>query len=198
MSHKVWKLGADIDGDGLLKVAASAGWWWPLKDVAILSERPNLLARDGQGRLHSETGPALRYPDGWAIHALHGVVVPADLIEDGWSVERIMREQNVEVRRAAIELTGWDRFVDQAGCNLISTSEDPGNPGHYLRLFALPPGLFEDPVNLLLCDNATPERDGTRKRYGLTVPHSITDPAAAAAWTFDVTPTEYRALARAT
>lgn len=58
--------------------------------------------------------------------------------------------------------------------------------------------IFDEPVRVLLCTNGTPERDGVRRRFGLTVPGSIQEPVAAAAWTFDLGPSEYRLLERAT
>ena len=70
-----------IDVDGLSAVARNAGWWWPMRDAVILTDRPDTLHRDPQGRLHCTTGPALRYRDGWSIYAIHGERVPADHIE---------------------------------------------------------------------------------------------------------------------
>lgn len=100
---------------GQQQVARNAGWWWCHADFAILTERPRELHRDPAGALHCETGPAISYPDGWAIHAWHGTRVPADLIEgDGWTVERILTEPNSEIRRCAIERLGWDRFIADA------------------------------------------------------------------------------------
>jgi hypothetical protein len=60
---------------GLTAVARNAGWWWPFREAAVLTERPSYLSRDDQGRLHEPTGPAVRYPDGFAVHVLHGVRV---------------------------------------------------------------------------------------------------------------------------
>jgi hypothetical protein len=50
---------------------------------------------------------------------------------------------------------------------------------------------------VLLCANATEERDGTRRRFGLTVPAHIGDPVEAAAWTFGLTADQYRQLEHA-
>src|ERR1019366_2626096 len=66
--------------NGLMKIAKSAGWWWPFENAVILTERPCELNRDEDNRLHSETGMAIRYPDGWGIYSIHGVVVPEDVI----------------------------------------------------------------------------------------------------------------------
>jgi hypothetical protein len=49
-----------------------------------------------------------------------------------------------------------------------------------------------------LCANATRERDGTRRSFGLTVPAGCRTALAAAAWTFDIPEAEYTNLARAT
>ena len=65
-----------IDVDGLSAVARNAGWWWPMREAVILTDRPDTLHRDPQGRLHCTTGPALRYRDGWSIYAIHGERVP--------------------------------------------------------------------------------------------------------------------------
>ena len=177
-------IGVNLDVEGLSTVARNAGWWWPMRDTVILTDRPDTLHRDPQGRLHCETGPALRYRDGWAIHAIHGVRVPADLIETGWDVKRTLEEDNAEVRRAAIELTGWDRFIADAGLTLVASAPDPGNPPHELELYDLPDRLrdmYDDQARILLCTNGSVEPDGTRRRYGLPVPAHHNDPVAAAA-----------------
>lgn len=178
--------------DGALQVAANSGWWWCYRDYVVLTERPTVLHRDAEGRLHCEDGPALAYPDGWAQYSWHGTRVPKELIEGTWTPADILREQNAEVRRCAIEKMGWEAFIVEGKLKLVAPPvPDPGNPGHFLSLYEVPERLYEQPVRVLLCDNATPERDGTRRRFGLTVPASITDPVAAAAWTFGLNPDDY-------
>ncbi len=46
--------------------------------------------------------------------------------------------------------------------------------------------------------NGSPDRDGQLRRYGETVPASITDPLSAAAWQYGVEPNVYAQLARRT
>ena len=179
-------------------MARSCGWWWPFAGAVIFTERPTEIHLDQLGRLHHETGPALLYPDGWGIHSWHGTRVPADLITDGWDTARILREDNTEVRRCAIERMGWDRFVSEAGLAQVGESvPDPGNPGHTLALYDVPERIYDAHVRVLICDNATPERDGTRRRFGLTVPAQAKDPVTAASWTFGMQADEYRLLERA-
>jgi hypothetical protein len=177
-------------------IAESSGWWWPMKGVCILTERPTVLHRDAQGRLHCGTGPAIAYPDGWGVHAWHGLRVPPDLL-DGWDHRRILSEPNTEVRRAAIEV-GWDRFVLDAGLTSVHEAADPGNPGQRLALYDVPQQIYGVPVRVLLCTNGSPERDGTRHRFGLTVPASIGDAVSAGAWTYGLDAKEYAGMERRT
>jgi len=145
--------------------------------------------------MHCEDGPAIAWPDGYALYSWHGTPVPQALIEGRWSTDDILREPNAEVRRCAIERMGWDQFIDEAGLERVGRSvPDPGNPGYSLALYEVPERIFEEPVRVLLCANATAERDGTRRRFGLTVPADISDPVAAAAWTFDLDPGMYAQL----
>jgi len=58
-----------------IEVASSSGWWWPFKDVIILSERPTEL-HHYKRRLHNCNGPALLYPDGWGIWSIKDIIFP--------------------------------------------------------------------------------------------------------------------------
>jgi hypothetical protein len=179
--------------------ALDLGWWWPYPDVAVLTARPDELHRDRQGRPHRTDGPAVVYPDGWTVHAWHGTRVPASLISGTWSVQRILDEPNVEVRRCAIEHRGWDRFIHAAGLAQVGPAvPDPGNPGHTLALYDVPVLILETPARVLLCTNGTVERDGTRRRFGLTVPAHIADPIEAAAWGYGLTAAQYAQARRRT
>ncbi|MFC7618792.1 DUF6745 domain-containing protein [Microlunatus sp. GCM10028923] len=187
--------------------ASSAGPWWPYRDFVMVSDPPTEVHLEplSEGgwrpaeRLHNGTGPAIRWPNGDGLHFWHGVPVPADLVEAGWSVDRILAEPNAEVRRCAIERQGWDWFIERARLTRVGEPvADPANPGQTLSLYELPGDDFAEPSRVLLCTNATVERDGTRRRYGLVVPASVDDPVSAAAWTFGLTEAEYRTLQRAT
>ena len=101
--------------------ANAAGPWWPDGDAVIVAERPQVVHSElidapaaPWRRLHAEDGPAVMWRDRTASHWIHGVRLPFDLIRPGWSIERILRERNTEVRRIAIERLGWDRFAAAA------------------------------------------------------------------------------------
>jgi uncharacterized protein DUF6745 len=178
-------------------LARSCCWWWPRERVCVVSDRPAVLRvevwqENGIVRLHEADGPAVRYRDGWEVYAWHGTQVPSWVITDprAW---RIARETNVEVRRCAIEHVGWASYIEEAGLVLVGSAPDPGNPGSELRLYHV-----RDRIKVLLAVNGSVERDGHRRRYGLTVPGHFTDPIAAAGWTYGLSGTEYSRLARRT
>ncbi|WP_283139653.1 DUF6745 domain-containing protein [Rhizohabitans arisaemae] len=178
-------------------LSRSCGWWWPRRDLCVVAERPvaihtEVSGDNGEVRLHRGDGPALRYADGWEVHAWHGTQVPSWVITDP-SVDRIMREANIEVRRCAIERIGWDSYIEEAGLRLVASVADPGNPGSELHLYH-----FRPETKVLLVVNGSVERDGRRRRYGLTVPGYLDDPMEAAAWTYGLPAEQYSLLARRT
>ncbi len=183
--------------DGLVR---SCGWWWPFEKVAILSERPCFLARDDQGHLHHEAGAAIEYPDGWGVYAWHGVKVPKDVIlrPDGITVGKIDGETNTEVRRVMVERMGHERFVRESGAKLISEDQDLYDRPR--KLWHRDQGVEFEPLRLVEVVNSTPEPDGARKSYFLAIPQfddrgdEILTPAHAVAWTFSMTPEDYRTL----
>ncbi|MCG8915013.1 hypothetical protein L6E12_04320 [Actinokineospora sp. PR83] len=175
-------------------LARSCGWWWPREGVCVVAERPESVHTE-DWRLHRADGPALRYPDGWSVHAWRGTRVPAWVIEDP-TAERISAEPNIEVRRCAIENIGWEAYLDDAGTTVVGRAPDPGNPGCELLLYDLP--RWDRPSRLLLAVNGSVERDGTRRRYGLRVPPWLDDPVEAAAWSYGLTGPQYAQLLRRT
>ena len=186
--------------DALADLTTMVGYWWPLDGAVILAERPTAIHRDGQGRLHSTTGPALEWADGHTLHAVGGVRVDADIVErpETITVERILTHGNAEQRRVMIDLRGWDWFTTAADLRLVDEAPDPGNTGETIALYDLPEQVYDEPVRVLLCTNASPERDGTRRRFGLTVPADCTTAVGAAAWTFGTDEATYGSLVRAT
>jgi hypothetical protein len=187
--------------------ANAAGPWTAHAEFVVVSERPVLVHSEhievagqphGRRQLHADNEPAVLWADGVAGYVVHGTGLPFDLMRQGWPIERILHERNSELRRIAIERLGWNRFLAEAHTFLIDGPvPDPGNPGNTLRLYDMPP-VDGRVARLLLCTNASPERDGTVRRFGLHVPATIDTALAAAAWTFDVDPDVYQTLQRAT
>ena len=183
---------------GLADVSRHAGWWWSLSGAAVLTERPNLLKRDRQGQLHCADGPAMTYPGGgFDMYYWHGTSIPAWVVENP-TVEQALAEKNTEIRRCAIESVGWDKLENQL--TLISEEPDPGNTPHTIRLYDgdILKNLYDEPARILLVHNASLDKGGARRRFGLPVPAHHTNAIAAAADLFGVPVAAYQGLVRAT
>ncbi|URM94957.1 hypothetical protein LUW76_11820 [Actinomadura madurae] len=176
-----------LDGPlaGLAEVARSAGWWWPYERLVILTERPSELHRDEPGRLHRGDGPALAYPDGFALHAWRGMPIPHDFVASlaGLTPDRISSEQNAELRRVMLEIFGYDRYLAETGARPLHRDETG-----VLWSIELP---GDEPVVMVEVVNSTPEPDGTHRTYYLRVPPGTRTARAGVAWTFGVDEDDY-------
>jgi len=146
---------AKIDADLLARrmelwavLLRSAGWWWPTISRCIVSEPPDEVhletAEEGLLPLHCETGPALRYRDGTAVHAWHGVIVPerviaGDLTDHDWRSER-----NSERRRAIAERMGLTWLLAHSDAELIAERR-------HSSLWRVPNHELDDDERLILC-----------------------------------------------
>lgn len=162
----------------LVQVALAAGWWWPFRHVAVLAERPARARWDAAGRLHADGAPAVRYPDGFAVWAWHGVRVPRLVIErpQRLTVGSILQEPDVEARRVMVERYGTGRFLRGGG----AIREHVDDWGTLWRLEL----AGEEPLVMVEVINSTPEPDGSFTTYWLRVPPTVATARAAVAWTF--------------
>ena len=134
-------------------IARSAGWFLPHRGMCWISERHN-ICKLKDGRIHSEAGPAIAYPDGFAIYALNGVRVPDWLVDTRQAdldPARLMKIDNAEVRREFVRKVGAERIVQALSPGAVDkriyTTRDgrehpyelhrfqtPGGPWTYLRM----------------------------------------------------------------
>lgn len=106
---------------------AGCGWWWAFEELAILTEPHSVLRRDTEHRLHAEDGPAVAYPDGWSLYYWHGVSVPREWIEDKENLDpqTAISWENIEQRRAAVEIIGWEKILNAFDTRVINEDPDP-------------------------------------------------------------------------
>ncbi|SEN13479.1 DUF6745 domain-containing protein [Nonomuraea pusilla] len=170
---------------GLADVAQAAGWWWPYERVAVVTARPVELHLDELDRLHRAEGPALRYADGFALHAWHGMPVPAGFgaVMGRLTPARIRQEENAELRRVMLEHFGVDRYLAESGAEPTQSDET----GTLWRIEL--PG--DEPVVMVEVVNSTPEPDGTRRTYFLRVPPWVQRARQGVAWTFGLAEQDY-------
>lgn len=138
----------------------------------MISDRPEVLLVDDRNRPHCDTGPFCRWRDGSALYAVHGVRVPAWIIEkpERLTAKHIDDERNAEVRRVMIERFTPKRWLRESGAKVVA--EAPADHSHIgLRTARLLRKEVPDDEPILMLDllNSTPEPDGTVKRYFLRV-----------------------------
>jgi hypothetical protein len=156
---------------------AAARWRRGGETRTILIERPRL--RLANGRLHRANEPAVLWPDGSGRWYWQGIAVPAKLAasRDDLSAEQIARIDNQELRRIALERLGWQRFIETASAELRAQDD-------YGKLWSTEIRLDGERAQVVEVVNATPEPDGSYRRYFLRVPPQVRTAREAVAWTF--------------
>lgn len=157
----------------------------PFSEIAFVSKPPRIFSLDEDGRLHSVTGPALQYDDGYSVYAVNGVVVqektalaPATL-----TVEEIDGEINLEVRRLMMERFGIARYLLESKADIIN--EDQYGTLYRKRMTG------DEPLVMVRVKNSTPEPDGGFREYFLRVPPFMRTAKEAVAWTFNIEEEQY-------
>ena len=97
---------------GLRLTVQHCGPWWAYAKAAILCDRPLILRRDSQGRLHNENGPAVVFRNGVELYTWHGSWVPEEAVRSPASLTklRIQAENDPQARAALIEIYGAARY----------------------------------------------------------------------------------------
>jgi hypothetical protein len=177
---------------GLWAIAKSASWIVPHQHVCWIAERPGALLTDARGRLLCANGPALRYRDGWSVHAWKGVHVPPWMIEhpDWITPYKISDTFEPVLRYTMIDIMTPERFI-ATGVVACVSKDDTGvlwrkHWGHR--------GVTIGSWSAVEVVNGTPEPDGSHKRYVLTVPSQVRTAQEAVAWTYGLSAKQYSAL----
>ena len=104
------QLGVDTSMfDGLKAISEECGWVYFGRNIALMSPKPSecytIVNSRGNHVLHCETGPAIRYQDGFEIWAYEGVRLSNPRyhipVKD-WKPEWILDETNADVRSALL------------------------------------------------------------------------------------------------
>jgi len=96
-----------------------------LDGLCVVSEMPIILERSPTGQLHSTTGPAIAWSDGYEIYALNGVMIDGDLYNQitnkTLSAKEALTISNVQVRMEALKFLGSNQLLTDLGATPIST-----------------------------------------------------------------------------
>lgn len=161
--------------DAHCHLSKSVGWLYPSNDFCILTDRPEIIKLDNEGRLHNEDGPALRYRDGYSLYSWHGVRVPHEWIEqpESLTAKTAITWANIEQRRVACEIIGWDNALNQLELTVVDTDSDP-EIGELVEVSL--PDVGREKFLRVLC--------GTGRRFALPVPPDMETALEANAWTY--------------
>ena len=170
------------------EIAKSCYWWVPYETTCFVSDRPTEIHLDARERLHSLTGPAMAFNDGWSLYAIHGNAVSERLVvrPEAVTLEDLPLDTDLEVLHASIELLGHERFLATAKAELVQ--EDDFGRLHQIQFFDYEPLMVVEVVN------ATPDPDGKVRRHLLRVPPETESAHEAVAWSFGRRAKDYAPL----
>ena len=161
----------------LIRAAEECGWIYCGKDVAIVMDRPCTIKLDEEGRTHCEDGPAISHIDGFSVYMWHGVRVPGMWITNKASLtaKMALAVSNVERRRAACEILGWNTIIAELDGVTIDEDEDP-MIGTLLRVNI--PDIGTEQFLRVRC--------GTGREFAIPVPPDVRTALEANAWSYDI------------
>lgn len=171
----------------LYKDMICSGIWGGIlfESMAIIFRRPREVHRDERFRLHCTTGPAISWRDGFDLYFIKGIGVEKRWVTDpgSLSVEEILNQDNIEVRRTMIELLGYEKFCQKANFKLLDEDVDGG--GQKRKLLRLDQRNDEAIVLVNVNDPST------GRSYYLRVPPAMKTCSQAVAWTYGETVETY-------
>lgn len=160
----------------------NAHWVFVFEGVILCSERPTVLKIDAEGRLHCENGPALVYADDSKVYSWHGTTIPGEWIENKSTLtaQIALTHENVEERRCAAEILGWDAILKELQPTVIDKDANP-EIGELLRCDL--PGSPNEQFLKVKC--------GTGRDFVLPVPPNMETARQANAWTYSLDEKDY-------
>jgi hypothetical protein len=143
----------------------------------IVADFPETLKIDDQNRPHCQDGPSHRWRDGWSLYRWHGVDVPANWILDKNSLtaKEAITWVNIEQRRAACEILGWAKILEELDAKVIDEDDDP-EIGTLLEVSL--PDTGKERFLKVKC--------GTGRTFALPVPPDTDTAMKAQAWSFGI------------
>lgn len=140
------------------------------EDFVTIIDRPEAI-RMQDNVLHCENGPAIVFRDGWSVYSWRGTRVPKEWIEGKPSVTDAINHENVEMRRCAAEIIGWNVVLEELNARSIDKNENP-MIGEVLEVDL--PDIGTERFLRVMC--------GTKREFALPIPPDIGDARSAQAW----------------
>ena len=175
------ELSIDLDKrvNNLFALAETSNWIVAVNNIAFVSRKPVYVhTLDDQGRAHREDGPYIQYPDGFCVFCWHGTAVPRKWLmekNEKLTAQIAITHDNIEERRAACEIIGWDQILSELNARVIDEDGDP-EIGTLLEV-ELPDVGTEKFLQV---------RCGTGRTFALPVPPEMESALEAQSWTWGI------------
>jgi hypothetical protein len=166
---------------GMMEVAKECGWCNMFSNIVVIQDRPKAIHFDDRRLLHKENGPSIEYLDGFSVYSWHGTRIPGKWIEEGISAAEALKVQNMEQRRSACEIVGWDSILQQLKAKTLDKHPDP-QIGELLSVEI--PDVGTEKFLRVQC--------GTGRFFSIPVDHSVTTALEANSWTYAINPEDYK------
>jgi len=175
--HRIGEL-SDDDVSALLTFKAFIRCAWDtimLDELALVIRHPTKLARDADGYLHCNDGPAVAWEDGREDYAWHGEWVPKRVIMEPKSyTPDEYRDLGPEPRRALAEHVGHEHVVKMLGAEPVDRWTDPYTGLQYELLRAADQQWLRKQSPVL--------QDGSQPHYLEPVHEDLSTAAGARKW----------------
>lgn len=117
------------DIEPLLEVAKNCGWWVPFDNenggICVCSEKHSTLKLNEDGDPHCFDGPAIEYPDGFALYFFNGVAVTkeyAEMKSEDFTSNIILSEKNADIRRELIRKIGNEKAAELMNAKILDSA----------------------------------------------------------------------------
>ena len=100
---------------------------YPFDDICFVCSKPIEIYFNENKVLHNSNGASIKYKNGFELYHLNGVKVTKEIVKikpEKITVNMILQEQNVEVRRELLRKLGIDNFIKKLKTKPIDTPED--------------------------------------------------------------------------
>jgi hypothetical protein len=148
----------------------------------IVSDFPEVLKIDDQNRAHGQDGPSHKWRDGWSLYHWHGVGVPEHWIMNKGSLtaKEAITWTNIEQRRAACEILGWAKILQELDAKVIN---EDGDPEIGTLVVVNLPDIGKEKFLRVLC--------GTGREFAIPVPPEMKTALEAQSWTWGLEPKDF-------
>jgi hypothetical protein len=111
----VIKLELDPRLEDLVTLALNVSMYYQKDDTLYLVRKPEQINIEN-GVLHNESGPAIRYSDGFSIWCIRGNQVTEQIVmrPETLTVKQINDEQNSDIQSIMIDRFGWERYIAES------------------------------------------------------------------------------------